>query len=128
MSSLAMTRGDTRIVTTTISNLDANGNVVFGVNGVTGWTFWMTAKYDPGDTDASAVFQKLPASFSITTPGNAATPAVVTCTLAPADTASLPGYQVVLSYDVQAKDTSGNIFTVDSGTLTVSADVTIATA
>ena len=128
MSALAMTRGDTRTVTTTVSNLDAQGNTVLGTNGVTGWSFWMTAKYDTGDSDASAVFQKLPASFTIVTPGNATTPALVQCTLAPADTSSLPGYQVVLSYDVQAKDTNSNIFTVDSGTLTVSADVTIATA
>lgn len=128
MSTLTMTRGDTRTVTTTISNLDANGNPALGSSGVTGWEFWMTAKYDPGDSDANAVFQKLNASFNIQTAGNASTPAVITCTLLPTDTSSLPGHQVTLAYDVQGKDTSGDIFTVDSGTLTVQPDVTIATS
>jgi hypothetical protein len=127
MSTLTMIRGDTRIVTTTISNLDANNNVVLGSSGVTGWQFWMTAKYDPNDADSAAVFQILPAAFTVPTAGNASTPAVIQCSLPPSATANLPGHQVALVYDVQGVDTSGNVFTVDSGTLTVVADVTVTT-
>lgn len=128
MSILNMTRGDTKTVTETIAPVNSSGQQVLGASGVTGWLFWMTAKHDPRDTDAAAVFQKLPVQWTVTQAGNLTTSAIVFCILAPADTASLPPYQSSLYYDVQAKDTSGNIFTIDSGTLIVSADVTIATS
>src|SRR5260370_30824781 len=122
MGTLAMIRRDTKTVTETIQPKDILGNQVLGSGGITGWQFWMTAKYDPGDPDSLAVFQKLPAAWSVTQAGNTTTPGIVFCILSPADTASVPGYQVLLSYDVQAKDTGGHIFTIDSGTLIVAAD------
>lgn len=127
MGTLTMTRGDTKTVTETIQPKDALGNQVLGANGIAGWSFWMTAKYDAGDADSAAVFQKVPINWTANTNGNQTTAGVATCTLNPSDTSALPPYQVTLVYDVQAKDTSGNIFTIDSGTLTVTPDVTIAT-
>lgn len=121
MGSLTMVRGDTRTVTETVgpTGLDSNG--------ISGWSFWFTAKYDPNDADANAVFQKVPADWALQVAGDATTAGVILCTINPNDTLSLPAYRVVLFYDVQAKDTSGHIFTIDSGDLTVVADVTIST-
>src|SRR5579859_3759921 len=117
MAALNLTRGDTGIFTTSISNLSAGG--------LTGYSAWFTAKRDPSDADTAAVFQKTitGGSIAITTAGNATTPGVLTTTVVPADT--LPtGYAVLLVYDVKVKDTSGVETTVDSGTILVSADVT----
>lgn len=117
-----MPRGDTRTVTETV------GPTGLGSGGVAGWSFWFTAKLNLSDADTAAVIRKLPADWAIQTVGSDTVAGVVLCTINPADTASLPPYQVALSYDVQAKDTSGNIFTIDSGTLTVTADVTTVTS
>lgn len=118
MSTLSMTRHTTALFDTTVSNL--------GSGGLTGYTAWFTAKRDAADPDSAAVFQKtINSGVAITTTGNATTPGVLTTTVTPADTASLPtGYAVVLVYDVKVKDGSGVETTVDSGTITVKADVT----
>ena len=119
MATLTMTRGDTSLFTTTISPL--------GSSGLTGYSAWFTAKRDAADPDTSAVFQKtiLSGGIAITTVGNATTPGVLTSTVNPADTETLPtGYSVTLVYDVKIKDGSGVETTVDSGTLMVAADVT----
>jgi hypothetical protein len=119
MGVLTMTRGDTVLFTTTINNL--------GSGGLTGYAAWFTAKRDPSDPDSAAVFQKTitGGGIAITTNGNASTPGVLTTTVAPADTESLPtGYSTTLVYDVKVKDGSGVETTVDSGTILVSADVT----
>ena len=119
MAALSITRGDTGIFTTTISNL--------GSGGLTGYSAWFTAKRDPSDADTGAVFQKTITSggIQITTAGNATTPGVLTTTVVPADTDTLPtGYAVLLVYDVKVKDTSGVETTVDSGTILVATDVT----
>src|SRR5579859_4647001 len=119
MGVLTLTRGDTGIFTTSISNLSASG--------LTGYSAWFTAKRDPSDADTGAVFQKTITSggIQITTAGNATTPGFLTTTVVPADTDTLPaGYAVLLVYDVKVKDGSGVETTVDSGTILVSADVT----
>lgn len=117
-----MTRGNTALFDTSVSNLSASG--------LTGYSAWFTAKRDASDPDTAAVFQKTIAGggMAISTQGNASTPGVLTTTVLPADTEPLPaGYAVQLVYDVKVKDTSGIETTVDSGTLTVLADVTQAT-
>lgn len=119
MTSLQMTRGNTALFDTSVSNLSASG--------LTGYAAWFTAKRDAADPDSAAVFQKTIAGggIAISTVGNASTPGVLTTTVLPADTETLPaGYAVALVYDVKVKDTSGVETTVDSGTLTVLADVT----
>lgn len=117
-----MTRGDTRTITETI------GPTGLPAGGIAGWSFWFTAKVSADDPDSAAVVQKLPAAWAIQTVGSSSIAGVVLCTLNPSDTANLPPYQVNLVYDVQAKDTNGNIFTLDNGILTVVTDVTIATS
>lgn len=124
MGTLAMLRGDVRTITASVAPLDAQGSQVLSGAGITGWKFWFTAKYDYSDADSAAAIQKLPAAWSVQTAGGVSTAGVATCTLTNADTAGLPPYQVTLVYDVQAEDTLGNPYTVDSGTLTVSPDVT----
>ena len=120
MTLLSMTRGNTAVVQTTISNLASSG--------LTGCTFWMTAKYRATDADNVAVFQKLNTSFAITSAGSLTTPGTAIVTIAHADTISLPEYTVLLFWDIQMKDLSNNIYTVDSGTLRVIGDVTQATS
>lgn len=127
MGDLQMYRGDSLTVTETV------GPVGLGANGIQGWQFRMTAKWDADDPDSAAVFQKVPSAWQITTQGVGptgsppvgGTAGVVFCNLLPSDTASLPAYQVALQFDVQATDASGHVFTIDAGTLTVFADVTI---
>lgn len=122
MTDLAMTRGDTKTVTVTV------GPAGLGAGGITGWSFWFTAKHDPGDADTAAVVQKLPAAWQIQTAGSSTVAGVAFCVLAPGDTSALPAYQSNLTYDIQGKDTNGNIFTLDSGAFTVSADITTVTS
>jgi hypothetical protein len=116
MSALTMSHGDTRVIQTTINNLTSSG--------LTSCTFWLTCKRAATDPDSAAIFQKLNASFTVDAVGNLTTPGVIHCTIAPADTATLAEYGVALVYDVQMKDSTGNIYTVDSGTLTLTPDVT----
>ncbi|MGZ6360764.1 MAG: hypothetical protein ACXWP0_03685 [Ktedonobacterales bacterium] len=119
MSTLSMTRGNTALFQTTVANL--------GSGGLTGFSAWFTAKRDASDADSAAVFQKtiLAGGIAITTNGGTGVNGVLTTTVAPVDTETLPtGYSVLLVYDVKVKDTSGVETTVDSGTITVKADVT----
>lgn len=117
-TNLKMVRGDTKVVRVTIDHS------TLGAGGVTGFSFWFTAKNDIADADADAVVQKLPNNFTVVTEGDASTDAVVTCKIVPDDTADLPAFDVPLAYDIQAEDGAGNVTTIASGTLTVSPDVT----
>src|SRR5579872_7247955 len=116
MSTLIMTHGDSRVWQATISNLTSTG--------LTSCTFWLTVKRAITDPDASAIFQKLNASFTVVQNGNQTTPGIVQVTINPVDTSGIAEYGVSLVYDVQMKDSTGNIYTVDSGTLTLTPDVT----
>lgn len=117
-TNLKMTRGDTKVVRVTIDHS------TLGVSGVSGYSFWFTAKNDIADADADAVVKKLPENFTVVTAGDASTDAVVTCKIIPGDTSDLDDFPVPLSYDIQAEDGAGNVTTIASGTLTVSPDVT----
>lgn len=119
MGALTMTRTTTALFDTSISPLSSSG--------LTGYAAWFTAKVDAADADSAAVFQKTIAGggIQITTTGNATTAGVLTTTVLPADTASLAtGYTHTLVYDVRVKDGSGVETIVDSGTISVAADVT----
>jgi hypothetical protein len=119
-TNLSMYRGDTRVVQLTISGL--------GASGLTGFSFWFTAKNDFADADADAVIKKTTNDFTVVTVGDANTSGVITVKILPADTASLPDYNTNLHYDVQLEDGSGNVTTVATGTLTVKVDVTKASS
>src|SRR5260370_38376729 len=104
MGTLAMIRRDTKTVTETIQPKDILGNQVLGSGGITGWQFWMTAKYDPGDPDSLAVFQKLPQAWPVTQAANTTTPAIACCILAPPALTGAPGHQAILAFELPAKD------------------------
>lgn len=113
MSDFTMKRGDSKVFNLTISG------------DITGAKLWMSAKTAYNST--SFVFQKdtaLLGGIVITNgPGGLAT-----VTLDPTDTSSLPPITMKLVYDVQVKSAGGLVSTVQSGTLTVEPDVTIATS
>ena len=95
---------------------------------VTGWTFWFTVKKYFADPDNVAVFQGKSTDGSGTVTITDAPNGKVTLTLPASATLNYPDSVVQLVYDVQGKDTSGNIYTVDSGSVSVSPDVTRAIA
>lgn len=114
-----MTRTTTALFDTSVAPLSSSG--------LTGYSAWFTAKRDAADADSAAIFQKTIAAggIAVTTNGNATTAGVLTTTVTPTDTAALAtGYSHTLVYDVRVKDGSGVESIVDSGTITVSADVT----
>lgn len=117
-TSLKMTRGDSKTLRFTVSNLPPTG--------LEGYTFWFTAKLQVADADGAAVFQKTSAhsDFTVVTVGSDTVPGVVTVQLQPADTASQPDYVVVLLWDFQVEESTGYVTTADSGTLTITPDVT----
>lgn len=120
-TNLSMWRGDTKVVQVTISNLTANG--------LTGYSYWFTAKSDFADADASAVIHKsgsqaTPGDFTTVTLGNASTDGVITCQINPSDTSGQPDYDVQLNYDVQVEDSNGKVTTIANGILTIKVDVT----
>jgi hypothetical protein len=115
-TNLSMYRGDTKVVQLTISGL--------GASGLTGYSFWFTAKNNYSDADVDAVIAKSGADFTVVTVGDANTDGVVTVKILPADTSGLPDYDVQLHYDAQAEDSNGNVTTLATGTLTVKVDVT----
>ena len=117
-TNLKMVRGDTKVVRVTIDHS------TLSASGLSGYSFWFTAKNDVSDADAAAVVKKVPADFNTVAVGDASTDGVVTCKILPADTSSQPDYDVQLPYDVQAEDGAGNVTTIASGFLTVSPDVT----
>ncbi len=95
---------------------------------VTGWTFWFTAKRHYLDPDNQAVWQGGTASpltgVVVTSPLSGR----LTATMPPAQTIGFPDGSSTLVYDVQGKDGSGNIFTVEFGTIVVNPDATRATS
>lgn len=113
-TALEITRGDT--TTLNVSCFQTDG--VTPLN-ITGYTLWFTAKYVVADADPG-VFQKTTTAGGITITNAAG--GIATVSLVPTDTSSLAG--VVLLWDLQGKDPSGNITTLASGTLTITADIT----
>jgi len=85
---------------------------------------WFTAKYNYSDPDALAVFQKtIGSGIAVTDPVKG----LMTMVILPADTAGVASVKVILVYDIQIEDFSGNVYTVASGNLIVVPDVTITT-
>lgn len=116
-----MKRGDSKTVQVTVGNLTASG--------LTGFSYWFTAKSDFGDADLSAVIRKvgsqaIPGDFTTVVLGAVNTDGIITCQINPSDTNSLPDYDVQLQYDVQVEDSQGRVTTIVDGILTVQVDVT----
>lgn len=113
---LEMYRGDTLPFRVTVTNVGEPVNL-------SGCTFTMTAKYDISDTDVNAVFSiTSPAYIVITDAING----IISVTIPPSATSSLPPRTVRLYYDIQMID-GANIYTVTSGFLNVTPDVSITT-
>jgi hypothetical protein len=91
---------------------------------LTGCTLWMTAKNQKSDLDADAVIAVESGSGIEVVSAAAGT---FTVTIAATLTADLTK-RSLLHYDVQLKDATGQIYTVDSGTITVELDITRATS
>lgn len=110
MADLTMHRGDTRQITVTLDdeNTFAEGDTV-----------WFTAKRSQVHADADAVIAKVsPTSVAFT-----AGQATASATIAPADTVDLTR-KTTLVYDWQLLTAGGVLSTIESGRLTIEADVT----
>lgn len=114
---LSMTRGDTFAFNLAVTSAGAPFNL-------TGCSIRVTAKWDYANLDAAAVFTRTIGSGVTVT--NAAG-GLATVVIAPSNTSTLPANPVNLYYDIQVTDGSSNVYTVNSGILTVSPDVSITT-
>jgi hypothetical protein len=115
-----MTRGDTFVIDVAIT--DKNGVV-----DLTGKSLIFTLKSKVSDADNAAVAQKKSAGSAgivISSPFNAG---LATITLLPADTRGLSDNWQLLLWDLQLVDGS-NIYTVATGELEVTPDITISTS
>jgi len=107
---LSVFRGDTQVYNITFK--DENDVAI----DITGWTLFMTVKINENDPDSSAIISKTVTSFPDPTNGKA------TISLSPTDTDQLIDCYF---YDMQLKDSSGNITTYLSGIFNVTRDITI---
>lgn len=119
MSTMKMTRGDTKQVRVTVNNLPATG--------LSGYSFWFTVKNDFKDADDAAVIRKVPTDFSVIQQGSDVQAGIAVCKIDPTETANLPDYTVNMVWDVQIKSSSGDVFTPLSGRFKVSPDATRST-
>ena len=116
-----MVRGDTLQIAPQVVNEFTRGSV-----DVTGWTFWFTAKYALPNPDKQAAM----AQDNISSGGNGGITLVqptlgqALVQVQPSVTLQYPDGPVCLDYDIQAKDPSGVVTTVEFGKLTVWPDVT----
>lgn len=112
-----MTRGDSFPFNIAVTQAGAAFNL-------TGCSIRMTAKWNHADADSAAVFTRTVGSgITVTNAGGG----LATVIVAPANTLSLPANTVNLYYDIQVTDAGSNVYTVNSGKLTVSPDVSITT-
>lgn len=118
MTRLEGKRGDTNIYTGTVKDT-ANAAV-----NLSGCTLRFTAKLNVTDTDAASTTIKKYTGSGITHVNDAA--GTYRITIAASDTSSLTA-TTLYHWDLQLTDGSSQVFTVDSGTLTVVADVGITT-
>ena len=124
MTDYLLTRGDTLLVPVQVlavpSGLppDSQPQIV----DITGWKLWFTVKKYLADPDSLAVFQGTTVSGDVVI--TAATSGKALCTMPAISTRALPDGVTRLIYDVQGKDLTGIISTVERGVITVTPDVT----
>lgn len=117
-TNLTMIRGDTVPINLTITNAQ-------GAVDLTGCELWFSAKKSVADPDPPIIAKSSGVLGGIQVTDAAG--GLATVTLDPADTSAFTADTQLLTYDVQLKDGAGNITTVASGYLTITADVTLAT-
>ena len=116
---IKMIRGDTYQFDSTI----LMNNEPFDL---TGCIVRMTAKWAVANTDGNAVFQLSTATSGVTITDAEA--GEISCVIPSTSTEDLPARIVELPYDIQVETAAGLIYTVLTGILTVSPDVTITPA
>lgn len=114
---LTMFRGDTQIYN--VSVIDNMNNII----NISGALFWFTVK--DAMTDVSPVFQKAIGSGIVITN---APMGMITITIDPSDTSSLPTENVPMIYDLQMKNASLQIFTLNAGNFLVTPDANTGTS
>lgn len=107
---LTLTRGDSLPLAVKVTNTDGS------VRDITGATITVTVKHGYGDLDSAAVFQSTGSPTNPTQGQSVATiPGSATELLAP--------NLSVLVYDVEVTESNGAVTTIQTGKLTVTADV-----
>ena len=91
---------------------------------ITGWTVWMTVKENINDADASAKIQKKVTSHTTPLSG------ITTITMSATETAGLLTSTTVGRYihDIQIKNASSEIYTIEIGPFLVETRVTLSTS
>lgn len=116
MTDFAMFRGDTATFRVTVKEVGSSDYM-----DLTGCTMYFTGKTKTTQSDDDAVFKKSSPSGGIDI--DAGTGGTATITLEPSDTNTLTK-KTKLFYDVSVTDAFSNVFTVQSGILTVNEDIT----
>ncbi len=114
MSDFTMTRGDTLEfdIAVTVASSGAPQDI-------TGCSLWFTLKRNQGDADPGYLQKTIGAGITVISLSGGTARAK----LVPADTSAITS-QAAFYYDCQLKDGTGNIYTLDSGTITVKLDST----
>jgi hypothetical protein len=110
ITKLSMVRGDTTSYTLNFSN--EQGQPI----NITGWVLYFTLKQSWQLPDSQASLQKTITNHSDPTNG------ITTLQISHADTYSL--YPRDYDFDIEAVDTSGNVYTILRGKFTIDYDVT----
>lgn len=111
-----MTRGDDRIIDITVTDKDG-----VAVN-LTGVSLWFTVKTFLTDVDDSSIIRKTLGSGITVVSAPAGTAKIA---IDAADTRDWPGKRgQTFFWDLQGKDNTGKIVTLDHGTFVLKADVT----
>jgi len=119
MADLEMYRGDSAVFRGTVTQVDEQEVV-----DLTGGKIYFTAKYSASDVDVNALIaiDSAGAYIDIDDP----TTGVYLINLKPGHTTgvTLVSGRASLVYDVQFKDSASDVYTIDTGTLTILQDIT----
>lgn len=116
-TNFSMIRGDTKRIDVSAS-IDGQPIDMTGTGKA-----WMSARRFPNSPQY--VFQKSSPSSGISITNGVG--GLFTVTISPGDTEALPAEPVTLYYDIQVRSTTGEIYTVTTGTISVSPDITVET-
>lgn len=116
MTDIVMKRGDTLVIDLTVTRNAAAVNL-------TGASLWMTAKTDFSGADPGQFQKTVGVGITITNAAGGLAQIVV----APADTDAVGATTTTFKYDIQLKEASGRVSTIQIGLLTVEPDVTRST-
>jgi hypothetical protein len=115
-STITAHRGDTVEIFISLTDVEGLEQI-----DVTGMMIWFTLKRSPDDTDLQALLQKNTSTGGVIITNTALGQAKVI--LSAEETSAIPAPSIYL-YDVQVKDASGKVTTVDEGYLDLRTDIT----